>query len=48
VDVQVNALVIATGVLVYFVPSRVPDLAVGSLIFLLVANGARKILALAK
>lgn len=48
VDVQVNALVIVTGVLVHYVPSRVPDLVVGGLIFLLVANGARKILALAK
>jgi Co/Zn/Cd efflux system component len=48
VDVQVNALVIATGVLVHFVPSRFPDLAVGGLIFVLVANGARRILALAR
>lgn len=48
VDVQVNALVVATGVLVHFVPSRFPDLAVGCLIFLLVANGARKILALSR
>jgi Co/Zn/Cd efflux system component len=48
VDVQVNALVIATGILVHFVPSRIPDLVVGGLVFLLVANGARKILALAK
>ena len=47
VDVQVNALMIATGVLVHFVPSRVPDLVVGGLIFLIVASGARKILALA-
>lgn len=48
VDVQVNALVIATGVFVHFAPSRIPDLAVGGIIFLLVANGARKILAMAK
>ncbi|HKP95211.1 MAG TPA: cation transporter [Fibrobacteria bacterium] len=48
VDVQVNALVIATGFFVHFVPSRIPDLVVGDIIFLLVANGARKILALAK
>lgn len=48
VDVQVNALVISAGVFMHFFPSRIPDLIVGGLIFLLVANGARKILALAK
>lgn len=48
VDVQVNALVIASGVVVYFTASRIPDLIVGGIIFLLVGNGARKILALAK
>lgn len=48
VDVQVNALVIASGVVVYFTESRIPDLAVGGVIFLLVANGARKILALSR
>lgn len=48
VDVQVNALVIASGVAVYFTGSRMPDLTVGGVIFLLVANGARKILALSR
>lgn len=47
VDVQVNALVIASGVVVYLTSSRIPDLVVGAVIFLLVANGARKILMLA-
>lgn len=48
VDVQVNALVIGAGVVVYLTGSRYPDLVAGGLIFLLVANGARKILALGK
>jgi Co/Zn/Cd efflux system component len=47
VDVQVNALVIASGAAVYFTASRIPDLIVGGIIFLLVANGSRKILKLA-
>jgi Co/Zn/Cd efflux system component len=48
VDVQVNALVIASAGVVYFTGSRYPDLAVGAILFLLVANGARRILALAR
>ena len=48
VDVQVNALVIATGVFIHFVPSLMPDLLVGGIIFVILANGARKILALGK
>lgn len=47
VDVQVNLLVIASAGAVHWTGSRYPDLAVGGFIFLLVANGARKILALA-
>lgn len=46
VDIQVNALVIASGALIWYTGSRIPDLAVGGVIFLLVANAARKILAL--
>lgn len=46
VDVQVNALVIASGIMVYLTGSRYPDLAAGAVIFLLVANGARRILRL--
>lgn len=48
VDVRVNALVIASGVAVFLSGSRYPDLAAGGLIFLLVADGARRILALTK
>jgi Co/Zn/Cd efflux system component len=48
IDVQVNALVIASGVVIYYTGSRYPDLVVGGLIFLLVANAARKILSMAK
>lgn len=45
-DVKVNLLVIASGIIVYATASRIPDLVAGGLIFLIVANGARKILAL--
>ena len=45
-DIKVNGLVIASGVLVWAIGSRVPDLVAGGLIFLVVANGARRILSL--
>ena len=45
-DILVNLLVILSGVLVYFTASKYPDLVAGGLIFLIVANGARRILAL--
>lgn len=48
VDVQVNALVIASAGMVYLTQSRFPDLIAGGVIFLIVANGARRILAMAK
>lgn len=48
VDVQANALVIASAGVVFLTGSRYPDLAVGAILFLLVANGARRILALAR
>jgi len=48
VDVQVNALVIGSGFLIALTGSPIPDLAVGGLVFLLVANAARRILALRK
>lgn len=48
VDVQVNLLVILAGVATFFTRSLVPDILVGGVVFLLVANGARKILALAR
>lgn len=47
-DIQVNLLVIVSGVLVYFTASQTPDLIAGGLIFLIVANGARRILALSR
>lgn len=48
VDVQVNVLVIVSGAAVFWTGSRIPDLLVGGLIFLLVGNGARRILLLAR
>jgi len=47
-DIKVNALVIVAGLLVGWSSSQVPDLLAGGLIFLIVANGARRILALAR
>lgn len=47
-DIMVNALVILAGLLVWWSSSQVPDLIAGGLIFLIVANGARRILALSK
>jgi len=47
-DVIVNIGVIIAGILVYFTNSKFPDLIVGSLVFLLVAKGAIRILKLSK
>ena len=47
-DVIVNLGVIIAGILVYFTNSKLPDLIVGSLVFLLVAKGAIRILKLSK
>jgi len=47
-DVKVNLLVIVAALLVWWSSSSVPDLIVGGLIFLIVASGARRILALAR
>jgi len=47
-DILVNGLVIVSGLLVYFMNSRWPDLVAGGFIFLVVANGARRILSLSK
>ena len=47
-DIKVNGLVIASGALVWATASRVPDLLAGGIIFLIVANGARQILALSR
>ena len=47
-DVIINIGVIIAGVLVYFTASRLPDLVVGSIVFLIVIRGAFRILKLAK
>jgi Co/Zn/Cd efflux system component len=47
-DVIVNIGVIIAGIAVYFTKSKYPDLVVGSIVFVLVANGAFRILKLAK
>ena len=47
-DVKVNGLVIASAVVVWATASPVPDLVAGALIFVVVANGARRILALSR
>lgn len=47
-DVIVNLGVILAGVMVYITNSRYPDLIVGVLVFIIVANGAFKILKLSK
>lgn len=43
-DIKVNALVIVAAVVVATTGSAVPDLLAGGLIFIIVANGARRIL----
>lgn len=47
-DIIVNTGVIVAGALVYWLQSRIPDLVVGSIIFLVVIRGAIRILKLAK
>jgi Co/Zn/Cd efflux system component len=47
-DVKVNALVIVSAVFVWLLDSEIPDLFAGAFIFLIVANGARRILALSR
>ncbi len=47
-DVIVNLGVIVAGIAVYFTKSKYPDLIVGSIVFILVANGALRIMKLAK
>ncbi|MEP4650826.1 MAG: cation transporter [Ilumatobacter sp.] len=47
-DIKVNALVIAAAIGVALTNSAVPDLAAGAIIFLVVANGARRILGLTR
>ena len=47
-DVIVNIGVIVAGILVYFTNSKFPDLIIGSIVFILVAKGAIRILKLSK
>lgn len=47
-DVIINVGVIAAGLLVYFLNSGIPDLIIGSIVFVLVLYGAARILKLAK
>ena len=47
-DVIVNIGVIIAGVLVYLTNSKIPDLAVGTIVFILVSRGAYRILQLSK
>lgn len=47
-DVIVNLSVFLAGILIYFTNSNYPDLIIGSLVFILVAFGAFKILKLAR
>lgn len=47
-DIKVNVLVIVAALLVATTSSAAPDLVVGTLIFVIVANGARRILRLSR
>ena len=47
-DIKVNALVIVSAIVVTATNNAAPDLLAGALIFLIVANGARRILALSR
>ncbi|MCA9447711.1 MAG: cation transporter [Candidatus Omnitrophica bacterium] len=47
-DIVVNLGVIAAGGLVYALDSRIPDLVVGAIVFLVVLHGAGRILKLSK
>jgi Co/Zn/Cd efflux system component len=47
-DIKVNGLVIASALVVWMTASGIPDLLAGGFIFLIVANGARQILALSR
>jgi Co/Zn/Cd efflux system component len=47
-DIKVNALVILSALAVWATSSAVPDLLAGGFIFLIVARGARQILALSR
>ena len=47
-DIKVNGLVIAAAIGVIITDSQIPDLLAGGIIFVVVANGARRILSLSR
>ena len=47
-DVIVNIGVIAAGIMVYLTKSKLPDLLIGTIVFILVTNGAYRILKLSR
>jgi Co/Zn/Cd efflux system component len=47
-DIIINVGVIIAGTLVFFTNSQIPDLVIGSIVFLIVIRGAFRILKLAK
>ena len=47
-DIKVNALVIAAAIGVVVTDSQIPDLLAGAIIFVVVANGARRILGISR
>jgi Co/Zn/Cd efflux system component len=47
-DVIINGGVIMAGILVYFTASKLPDLIIGSIVFVIVVQGALRILKLAR
>jgi Co/Zn/Cd efflux system component len=47
-DMIINAGVIAAGVMVHLLGSRIPDLVIGGIVFVIVVRGARDILKLAR
>jgi len=47
-DIIINLGVIVAGIIVLWLQSAIPDLVIGSIVFIIVLRGARKILALAR
>ena len=47
-DIIINIGIIIAGVLVYLTTSRIPDLVIGTIVFIIVIRGAFRILSLAK
>ena len=47
-DIVINLGVITAGGLVYALDSRIPDLVIGTVVFFVVLNGARRILKLSE